>query len=252
MTTTVRDCRLRRAPADGRNHASAPSWLNVGTDPRRAACFRRSPACRRRPARGCASGVTVARYYDPTTAQFLTRDPLSAVTRSPYGYVGGDPLDKADPSGLVTVGLCGGAAGGFLIGLFGQVCPLVIGIDDRNGDISVGGTATYGGGLQTPTFGLSAVAQVSDARNISQLGGPFAYAGGSAGEGPQLTGTIFQGDSCGAPGNQVVGGEFGVGFGVNLPLPGEVHAGASTTATGTYFTFNPLSAISAVAGYFGL
>ena len=41
-----------------------------------------------------------ARYYDPTTAQFLTRDPLDASTRSAYGYVGNDPLDGSDPSGM--------------------------------------------------------------------------------------------------------------------------------------------------------
>ena len=33
------------------------------------------------------------RYYDPTTGQFLTRDPLEGVTRSAYGYTDGDPLN---------------------------------------------------------------------------------------------------------------------------------------------------------------
>jgi RHS repeat-associated protein len=42
-----------------------------------------------------------ARYYDPTTGQFLERDPATAVTRSPYGYVYGNPLYYKDPSGLV-------------------------------------------------------------------------------------------------------------------------------------------------------
>ncbi len=41
-----------------------------------------------------------ARYYDPTTTQFLTRDPLVSVTRSAYGYVNADPLNGTDPSGL--------------------------------------------------------------------------------------------------------------------------------------------------------
>jgi RHS repeat-associated protein len=41
-----------------------------------------------------------ARYYDPTTAQFLSRDPAVAFTRSAYGYVGGNPLNGADPTGL--------------------------------------------------------------------------------------------------------------------------------------------------------
>lgn len=41
-----------------------------------------------------------ARYYDPQNAQFLTRDPLSAVTDAPYGYAAAAPLDLADPYGL--------------------------------------------------------------------------------------------------------------------------------------------------------
>src|SRR5438270_13516016 len=41
-----------------------------------------------------------ARYYDSATAQFLSRDPAVAATRSPYGYVGGNPLNATDPSGL--------------------------------------------------------------------------------------------------------------------------------------------------------
>jgi RHS repeat-associated protein len=43
-----------------------------------------------------------ARYYDPATAQFTTRDPLVSKTRSPYAYVAGDPLNAIDPSGRDT------------------------------------------------------------------------------------------------------------------------------------------------------
>ncbi len=42
----------------------------------------------------------VVRYYNPTTGQFLTRDPIEAITRSAYGFVYGNPLNAADPSGL--------------------------------------------------------------------------------------------------------------------------------------------------------
>lgn len=45
-----------------------------------------------------------ARYYDPSTAQFLTRDPIEAITREPYGYAGNDPINRIDPTGL---GECG-------------------------------------------------------------------------------------------------------------------------------------------------
>ncbi|MFZ0664755.1 MAG: RHS repeat-associated core domain-containing protein [Acidimicrobiales bacterium] len=40
------------------------------------------------------------RYYDPTTSQFITRDPMAALTGSPYTYSGDDPLNAGDPTGL--------------------------------------------------------------------------------------------------------------------------------------------------------
>ncbi|WP_334142557.1 RHS repeat-associated core domain-containing protein [Rhabdothermincola sp.] len=42
-----------------------------------------------------------ARFYDPATGQFLSRDPLTPLTREPYSYTGGNPLNAADPSGLM-------------------------------------------------------------------------------------------------------------------------------------------------------
>jgi RHS repeat-associated protein len=45
-----------------------------------------------------------ARYYDPATAQFLSRDPIALITRSAYAYVEGDPVNFVDPSGLYSVG----------------------------------------------------------------------------------------------------------------------------------------------------
>ena len=58
-----------------------------------------------------------ARYYDPATAQFLTRDPALAATRAPYAYVAGNPLNARDPSGL-WFGLDDliASAGGALVG----------------------------------------------------------------------------------------------------------------------------------------
>ena len=41
-----------------------------------------------------------ARYYDPATGSFLTRDPIEGQTQEPYGYVGGNPLNATDPLGL--------------------------------------------------------------------------------------------------------------------------------------------------------
>lgn len=41
-----------------------------------------------------------ARYYDPATSQFLTRDPAVAQTKQPYAYTQDNPLNGTDPSGL--------------------------------------------------------------------------------------------------------------------------------------------------------
>ena len=40
------------------------------------------------------------RYYDPNTGQFLTPDPLFAISGERYGYAGNNPLNQDDPSGL--------------------------------------------------------------------------------------------------------------------------------------------------------
>ena len=49
-----------------------------------------------------------ARYYDPLTAQFLSRDPAVATTRTPYGYVSDNPLNGTDATGLIFAGASGG------------------------------------------------------------------------------------------------------------------------------------------------
>ena len=41
-----------------------------------------------------------ARYYDPSTANFLTRDPATALSQAAYGYAHDSPLNYADPTGF--------------------------------------------------------------------------------------------------------------------------------------------------------
>ncbi len=41
-----------------------------------------------------------ARFYDPTTGQFLSVDPMVGQTQAPYNYAGDNPLNEADPTGL--------------------------------------------------------------------------------------------------------------------------------------------------------
>jgi RHS repeat-associated protein len=44
-----------------------------------------------------------ARFYDPSSAQFISRDPVVEQTREPYVYVAGSPLNRVDPSGLLDL-----------------------------------------------------------------------------------------------------------------------------------------------------
>jgi RHS repeat-associated protein len=45
----------------------------------------------------------INRYYDPTTGLFVSLDPDLAESGQPYAYVGDDPADKTDPSGLLNL-----------------------------------------------------------------------------------------------------------------------------------------------------
>ncbi len=49
-----------------------------------------------------------ARYYDPTTSQFVSRDPLETITRQPYAYTADNPLNAIDPLGLAGCSLSPG------------------------------------------------------------------------------------------------------------------------------------------------
>jgi RHS repeat-associated protein len=42
-----------------------------------------------------------ARVYDPSTGQFLTRDPLAAISGEPYSYAGDNPVNESGPTGLI-------------------------------------------------------------------------------------------------------------------------------------------------------
>lgn len=47
-----------------------------------------------------------ARWYEPHSGQFTTRDPAYASTDTAYGYASDDPVNQSDPSGEYTHGYC--------------------------------------------------------------------------------------------------------------------------------------------------
>ncbi len=64
-----------------------------------------------------------ARYYDPNSARFLTKDPLGPAAGgdvNAYRYVGNNPVNQVDPNGTFTVQV-GGAASGFAALMGGSV-----------------------------------------------------------------------------------------------------------------------------------
>jgi RHS repeat-associated protein len=96
-----------------------------------------------------------ARYYDSSTGQFLSHDPLQALSKQPYGYASDNPLNVTDSSGLWfliddAVATIGGAIVGGGVSVFTQLVTTgnldlgKVGIDAAAG--AVGGEVTLYGG----------------------------------------------------------------------------------------------------------
>jgi len=148
-----------------RVRAPPPSWRPRSSGPRRRETLTGVGLC----GHGCgakAVGPVVdaetgfqclrARYYDPATGQFLTRDPIEAITREPYGYVGGNPLNATDPSGLFCVGsLCTPKSVGDVLG-FVETTALVAGTV-ANGVGTVAAVVPGGQGVAAAAFGVGRV-----------------------------------------------------------------------------------------------
>lgn len=112
----MRGLKTRPGPIP-RSERPSPRFTECATARRATRCCaasrrRRDPGCRRCPrdihtrsgmrvadgVKGCVRPAMPA-TTSPPTGQFLTRDPEVATTLSPYGYVGGNPLNASDPRG---------------------------------------------------------------------------------------------------------------------------------------------------------
>jgi len=102
----------------------------------------------------------VARYYDPSTGQFTSVDPVVAVTQTAYGYAYDNPVNLTDPSGQ-----CPWCVGAIIGGITGAVTGA---IGCFTGDMSakecaasvVGGAigGAVGGACAASTLGVGAAA----------------------------------------------------------------------------------------------
>lgn len=119
-----------------------------------------------------------ARYYDPTLGRFTQVDP-SGQQQNQYLYAGADPINNADPSGLVAV------SGGFSVKLCAIIC-LVGGVDYGTTGLhesaglgagpDVGGSVEFGGDVNK---GEGVNVGGSCEGSVGPVG---AYAEGGAGE----------------------------------------------------------------------
>ena len=271
--------RARRRPVLG-----CPKLASgVSPSPRLSASRSRRPECQTHagvsPSRGCdlTAGPRVdpntgliylhARYYDPATGQFITSDPLEAVTQRPYSYAGDDPVNETDPSGLAC-GVSTSSVGSFFGGLGGDItgCPEAaastvwnytggavynylsthtVGLcANFSGGAGVVGTAegcvalvggsptligALGFGAGSPSVQVSGGVLISNAQSACELNGWFSNLDGSVGEGPTLGDQVSVVQT--SSGRNIWENQVTVGLGISLPTPFQLHEGASYTWT---------------------
>ena len=166
-----------------------------------------------------------ARYYDPQTGQFLTRDPLEQLTRQPYSYVNDNPLNGTDPTGLdcgiTDPGGCINDAAGAVGGAVGGAATWA-----WNHPVEAVGVVAGGAALVT---GVGAVAA-----GAGLLGEAAAGAAGTLGSASAVTGVV--GAAADVPGClKALGVISGTGSGVSCvgAITGGIGAGAGVaSATG--------------------
>jgi RHS repeat-associated protein len=144
------------------------------------------------------------RDYDPSLGRYTESDPIGLEGGvNTYAYVGGNPVNHADPIGLWTAQL----GFTFNVGAFQFGTGVAI---DGNGNIGTYLTEPRGG-IGSGGYSGGATFGASNASTICDLGGLFANA--SAGAGAGLDGSVgaFFGASSDGP---VIGGEvnYGIGF----------------------------------------
>ena len=129
-----------------------------------------------------------ARYYDPVTAQFLTRDPLEATTNNPYGYTDGNPLQFVDPTGLINwgtvigVGVITAIAIGAVLCVASVACAAAVGVGGAGFALAGGGTLAAASALSiSEVVAGAALAGVGSAGLSAAMQGDFT--------GPKKSGT---------------------------------------------------------------
>ena len=172
-----------------------------------------------------------ARMYSPTLGRFMQTDPIGhSGGNNLYAYVNNDPLNGTDPLGLYTlqIGFAGSIGSGFVV-------PLGLGlVIDTSGHVGIyfyGGGGVQGGA--DVEAGLSI--QVSNAKTISDISGPFLNASAHGGVGFGGSVDYFRGPSA----NGQVSGA-----GVTLGVAAGASVTGAYTTTSVYAPFGDGSTLA--------
>jgi RHS repeat-associated protein len=111
-----------------------------------------------------------ARYYDPATQQFLTRDPLAAATGHPYVYAGANPINAVDPTGTAPwwLAMLGVAALGV-----GSSIAFDVGADYTFDNSNFDFWTSVGTSASDPGTWLAAIPSPGIARKFTTFGSKF-------------------------------------------------------------------------------
>jgi RHS repeat-associated protein len=192
-----------------------------------------------------------ARDYSPATGSFTSVDPALAMTGQPYTYVSDGPVAGRDPSGLIGWGECLAGLAEWAGMVTGSAC-LNATLNLSTGEVQFGGSVSTGGGLGMFGVGIAFGPQLSNANQISDLGGPFGTIGASAAFGVSLGADGFTGQ--GSCNQQIFGLNTQAGVGINLPGPipfWEIHGGVTYTWQSTFFSFNLYNAADDIGAGLG-
>ena len=155
-----------------------------------------------------------ARFYESQTGSFTTRDPAFASTDQAYAYASQDPVNRTDPSGQLSLGVCAGFAVHVLVVQLGAGdCLTQIVNGPNKGQIGIVATPIAGLGLGLAA-GIQYYYQVTNADSLDQTGGPFTYVAATAALGLGAEGTFFWNNHW--SGHIIIGADVGIEAGAGL------------------------------------
>jgi RHS repeat-associated protein len=181
-----------------------------------------------------------ARYYDPSTGVFLTRDPLETQTREAYGYAGGNPLNRTDPTGQNWFSDRASDLGGAIAGAADGAWDTAW---EAGSDLSVDGVV---GAVNTVSSYVSAGAGLCTAAGAASIiGAPVAGVCGTVGAVASVTNGVT-GAYMTATGEKSI-----ASFAVDLALGGAASRARAGAKASSAFA-QKHARVGGVLGFFGV